>query len=696
MTNTVKTDLFSLSPAAHKDCLWEYRTDLGLLSFAPPSFEIDGHECIGFAVLELAETVTLHRGTTEHRWRGSVADCPGLTLELQARVSPGNPVVRFRYILHSARAHTMTKTAGFDSLTYYSVSFDTLSSVTEVRLSEFNEMVHSFCPSEHPVKLTSFEIGADVAGPILVGSDGAQSALLAYEHGAQYPDSFLTYSLGTRHTISLKAVKGNYWHGRVLDPDNSFETVWMHAALLDGNADSMAVAYREFILRHQSGNKESRKPYIFYNTWNHQERIKAWEKRPYLDDMNETRMLAEIDVAHRMGVDVFVIDTGWYQKTGDWRVNLERFPSGMKAITDRLTSYKMKLGLWFNPTVAALTSHAYLSHQDCVMTHQGVRPPPHEVWETEPSMSLCLVSRWADSFAAELIRLVGELGVTYFKWDAIGQYGCDDPSHNHGTVNNSDRERGDCYAFEQVRAMARVVDTLCSACPEAIVDFDITEGGRSVGLAFLSAGKYFLINNGPYNFNFDMPVPADGNVNLFFYPGPARAWICRTPLIYDKWIPTVLFLTHYLPDDHYQKYRWSGTTEVMDDSNQWICIASLVLGQNGIWGDLLALSSAGVDRIGAALAQYKRVGDYITSASLVRTGTVAGSPEVYEKIDPLTGRGVVSAFASAAGHYSFITDSVPDRNTWFNEGVTVTWDAAGHAVIALRFEHAGAKVVFFG
>ena len=154
--------------------------------------------------------------------------------------------------------------------------------------------------------------------------------------------------------------------------------------------------------------------------------------------------------------------------------------------------------------------------------------------------------------------------------------------------------------------MARVVDKLCAACPEAIVDFDITEGGRSVGLGFLSAGKYFLINNGPYNDNYDLKPPADGNVNLFFFPGPARAWVCRTPLTYDKWVPSVLFLTHYLPDD--------------PRASQELNIASLVLGQNGIWGDLLRVSDEGIARFGAALAAYKQVRDDITRATLLRTG----------------------------------------------------------------------------
>ncbi len=350
--------------------------------------------------------------------------------------------------------------------------------------------------------------------------------------------------------------------------------------------------------------------------------------------MRQDRIEAEVAVAHKMGIDVFVLDTGWYEKTGDWQVNLKRFPDGLKSIKQTLDGYGMKMGLWFNPTVAAITSRMRRDHEDCLMTNHGRPHDPHEVWETEESQGLCLVSRYWEAFADELIRLVREVGVTYFKWDAIGQYGCDSPDHFHGTLENTEAERSDSYAFQQVFYMARVVDKLCAACPDAIVDFDITEGGRTVGLGFLSAGKYFLINNGPYNGNYNMAVPTDGNVNLFFFPGPARAWVCRTPLSYDKWVPSVLFLTHYLPDD--------------PAANQELNIASLVLGQNGIWGDLLRLTGEGIQHFGEALTAYKQVRDAITRATLVRTGAVGGSPEVYEKIDPQTGRGVVSVQAHTA------------------------------------------------
>ena len=190
-----------------------------------------------------------------------------------------------------------------------------------------------------------------------------------------------------------------------------------------GDLDALAAAYRDFLLRGQTVNAASRKPYIFYNTWNFQERNKWWNGRAYLDSMTQERMLAEIEVAHQMGIEVFVLDTGWYEKTGDWRVNLSRFPDGLKAVREKLERLRHEGGLWFNPTVAAISSKMRRDHEDCVMSWHGRPHDPQEIWETEASQGLCLVSRYADAFADELIRLSREVGVTYFKWDGIGQYG---------------------------------------------------------------------------------------------------------------------------------------------------------------------------------------------------------------------------------------------------------------------------------
>lgn len=680
---------YGIEVEGKESCLWRYRSSCSGtdLMVAAPVFEIDGQPAP--AVLKtdkiVQSTRNLPNNVTEHTYAGPFAKSPDLTLELVFRVAPGNPVLRFRYRLKCEGHRALTKKAGQDNLSYFSLSLKSLPACKEVRFGEFDDYIHSFRLTENDVPQRQFDYEVPAMGPMLVANDGKTVMLTAYEHGSQAPDAFIEFHLSEGRGVSLRATKGNYCNGQPLDPEHSFETIWMQMALISGNEDDLAEAYRTFVLKRLTPNMESRKPYIYYNTWSYQERNKWWNKKKFLDSMNQERVLAEIDVAAKMGVDVFVLDTGWYEKTGDWRVNTKRFDENLKTVKAKLDSHGMKLGLWFSPTEAAVSSRILNDHKDCIMSWRGKESAAHPVWETEESQNMCLASRYWEAFARELIRLVKEVGVTYFKWDAIGQYGCDDPGHWHGDESNSPEERADRYAFELGPAMCRVVDKLCAECPEAIVDFDVTEGGRFVGLGFLSVGKYFLVNNGPYYPNYNIPYDwnnSDMWGNIFVYPGPARAWICRSPVSFDKWIPSVLFLTHYLPDD--------------PEDSQRINIASLILGQNGIWGDPLSVSKEGVKLFGRLLGLYKQVRDDVTAAFPVRTGRVGGCPEVHEKICSSTGKGILVIFAPFSGRYSYVTKNCVVTENLADQGLVVFQGEDGRARVDATFDKPGAKIVFFG
>ncbi len=663
-------------------CLWEYGQQGFTYHFSPPTFSIDGKQ-ISAVVRRFTPVGTpthLDNGATEYIFAGTLVQDSHLQLRIQFQVNDSTPVIRFRYIL---AADQLRRLRDANKLTYLQTSLKQLPQAEEVTLSNFAQLTHSYTLYEQPIEDRYFADSGALMGPILAASDGHRSFLLAYEHGSQVPDAFLRYQLSPDRSVSLAAVKGNYVSGQRVDGEHPFKTIWIETAATQGGIDQLASTYRQFVLKFMTQNSATRKPYIFYNTWNFQERNKWWNGKPYLESMNEERILKEIDVAHRMGVDVFVLDTGWYEKTGDWTVSSKRFPDGLRTVKQKLDGYGMKLGLWFGPTTAAASSRVVREHPEWRRSWNGQVAPPQEVWETEKSYKMCMVSGYADTFADELIRLAKEVGVTYFKWDAIAQYGCNDPHHNHGDESNTAQERSDSYAFQLVQYMSRVADKVATAVPGAIVDFDVTEGGRAMGLAFLSSGKYFLINNGPYYQNYDIPIDLERtNSNLFFHQGPARTWIARSPLTFDKWIPSTLFLTHYFPDDPQQ---W-----------QEVDVASLILGQNGIWGDLLSVSDSGVAFIGSTLARYKQVRDDITESDPVVSGVISASPEVHEKISAATGRGAVVIFATERGTYQYITSHRVAGEHWVSGGVTVTQDTAGRAKIEATFEKPGAKILFFG
>ena len=639
----------------------------------------------GMAVPAVLENVradrapeTLENGVTEYSFKGTLIARPSLSLRVILRVAPDNGVVRFRYLLENDGTEEIALDESAGPLTYLSASLAEMSKVKEVRLSDFNLMLHSDTASEIDIPHRLFADRIRIAGPILIGERAAQEALLlAYEHGSQMPDAFLRFDLEPDRVVKLVAVKGNYIPGHAI---KTFDTVWMEAAI--SPAEAVASQFRTFVRKYMEINGESRRPYLFYNTWNFQERNKWWNGKGYLTSYNQERILEEIDIAHRLGLEVYVMDTGWYVKTGDWQVDRQRFPNGLKTVKARLDQYGMKLGLWFNPTMAATSSNMLAAHRSCIFSWRGKLAEPGDIWGSEASYPMCLVSEYADAYADTVIRVARETGARYFIWDAVAQYGCDSPNHWHGTSANSEEERSNSYAFQLPLQMVRVVEKVKSAYPDVIFDFDITETGRAVGLSFLSAGRFFLINNGPYLADYDLPhTQGAQNDNLFFYPGPARTWICRQPLTYDEWIPSNLLLTHYFPDD--------------PRSSQLVNIASLILGQNGIWGDLPKVSDAGVEWISRVLSKYKLVRQDVAESDPIVTGNTAGVYEVREKISGISNRGIVVLFSPTIGRIVYVTEHTPTQVYWATPGTQVSFDQQGHAVVESDME-SGAAIIFFG
>ena len=143
----------------------------------------------------------------------------------------------------------------------------------------------------------------------------------------------------------------------------------------------------------------------------------------------------------------------------------------------------------------------------------------------------------------------------------------------------------------------------------------------------------------------------------------------------------MLFLTHYLPDD--------------PENSQMINLASLILGQNGIWGDLLSVSENGIKLFGEVISTYKKVRDDISEASPRVTGEPGETYEVHEKINPDTGCGTVVLFSNLPGSYFYrVKQKVDAKVTVFGNAKVEVCD--GQVEITAIYSKPNAVIVFFG
>ena len=179
------------------------------------------------------------------------------------------------------------------------------------------------------------------------------------------------------------------------------------------------------------------RPYTLYNSW-YDLRSPEFPKIPPENRMSESSAMKMADILRtnmidRYGInlDAFVLDDGWDVYDSDWVLRPDAWPKGLKPLADRLAETRTNLGIWLGPTGGYSLRKRRLDW----MTGHGYEAVNGQ---------LCVAGK---NYGALLKRRVHEFaakdGVGYFKWDAIGQYGCTDPNHLHGTAQNSEKQRGD-------------------------------------------------------------------------------------------------------------------------------------------------------------------------------------------------------------------------------------------------------------
>jgi alpha-galactosidase len=139
----------------------------------------------------------------------------------------------------------------------------------------------------------------------------------------------------------------------------------------------------------------------------------------YYEGITEQQLVKDIDSLRPLPFDVVQVDDGWQTLVGDWQPN-HKFPSGMKALADRITDAGMTPGLWLAPFIAL--PHSELARRHPQLLLRDARGEPviagHN-WGTGYH-ALDLSTSAARDYLAELTnRVVHDWGFTYLKLDFI-------------------------------------------------------------------------------------------------------------------------------------------------------------------------------------------------------------------------------------------------------------------------------------
>lgn len=209
--------------------------------------------------------------------------------------------------------------------------------------------------------------------------------------------------------------------------------------------------------------------------------VNNWEATYFDFDADKLYHIAE--EARNIGLDMFVLDDGWFGKRdndwcalGDWEVNEEKIKGGLPALAERIHGLGLKFGLWVEPEMISEDSDLYRAHPDWAFAIPG-RVPNH----SRNQLVLDMTREDVREYLLErLTTIVHDAKIDYVKWD-MNRSVCDVYSHVAAQNRN-----GELY-HRYVLGVYDLLERFLAACPDLLLEGCSGGGGRyDAGMMYYS------------------------------------------------------------------------------------------------------------------------------------------------------------------------------------------------------------------
>jgi alpha-galactosidase len=180
---------------------------------------------------------------------------------------------------------------------------------------------------------------------------------------------------------------------------------------------------------------------VTYNTW-----------FAYGTEIDDPSMRTEMDHAAALGVELFVIDAGWYPGTGaagpfdfdaglgGWTADPSRFPNGLGALRAYAHSLGMQFGLWVEPERLNLSLVGAPGVEEAWLATEGGQ------YGSDHAGQICLANAAARQWLMDhLTTLLDDVQPDYLKWDNNMFVNCDRAGHEHGAADGNFAHTGALY-----------------------------------------------------------------------------------------------------------------------------------------------------------------------------------------------------------------------------------------------------------
>lgn len=196
----------------------------------------------------------------------------------------------------------------------------------------------------------------------------------------------------------------------LLAPGEDFESPEAVMTFSGNGFREMSLNMHKFVREH-----------IVRGSWKHRERpvlLNSWEAAYFRFD--ENRLLKLARAAKDAGIELFVMDDGWFGKRdsddcslGDWTVNRKKLPVGLKGLADKIHRTGMDFGIWVEPEMVNTDSDLYREHPDWTMEIPG---RPHSEGRNQRVLDIAnpeVVDHMTDAMRS----VFSSADIDYVKWD---------------------------------------------------------------------------------------------------------------------------------------------------------------------------------------------------------------------------------------------------------------------------------------
>lgn len=195
-----------------------------------------------------------------------------------------------------------------------------------------------------------------------------------------------------------------------LSPGESLETPQMVMTFSDLGFNGMSQNFHRFLRRH-----------LTPAYWQDRDRpiaLNSWEA--FGSELNEHKLMRLAKRGKELGMELFVVDDGWFQGRngdraglGDYAVDRKKLPGGLARLAKKVEKEGLAFGLWVEPEGVNPDSDLYRAHPDYV-----VNGPQQSPLLGRNELLLDLTRKdVADYIVENMNRLLDELPIRYIKWD---------------------------------------------------------------------------------------------------------------------------------------------------------------------------------------------------------------------------------------------------------------------------------------